>query len=311
MDLALVLDSIRNRAVDMAQGGWSDLGNILDSALPNPLNPFALLPIATGTAVGGNIDDLIPVASAITLIDMALRIVDDSVDQDDNSALFHKIGVNRALNVAMALNTIATRELAYIQLPPDRFERVINGYFRAFLQVTDGQDQDLQGHATTLSQYQDIVRSKTVAAYEFASVIGAYVATSDTHAIARCSQCGIHLGWMTQILNDIAGLWFPLTKHDKEVRKLTFPVLVALSMNHPNAQKLKKHYRAKDYDRPQILALLDDMNIRTVLMTQALDHRDKALDALGAPLNLEGQAILQHWLNWFLSDGVTLLNSQT
>ena len=59
IDLTDVLSHIRTRAVAMADGGWPELGALIHSILPDPLNPVVLLSIATGNAVGGKTKDLI------------------------------------------------------------------------------------------------------------------------------------------------------------------------------------------------------------------------------------------------------------
>jgi hypothetical protein len=85
---------------------------------------------------------------------------------------------------------------------------------------------------------------------------------------------------------------------------MTFPVLVGLTIEHPNSSLLKKLYAARNYDRDRICALLDQMDVRTRLMHLALDHRDQALKVLG---DNQGRTILKLWLDWLLRDGARLL----
>ncbi|MEO1352867.1 MAG: polyprenyl synthetase family protein, partial [Cyanobacteria bacterium J06635_15] len=280
LDLVEILVNIRNQILTITEEEWPELGNLIDSVLPNPLNPMALLPIATGRAVGGNVRDLIPIASAVILFDLSLRIVDDCADQDDSGAIYHAIGIGRAVNYAMALNTIATRELWRVALPADRLSKLLTAYFHSFLQVCRGQDDDLSKRVTTLDSYQEVVRLKTIAAYEFAAAIGAHVGTADSDAISTCSVCGVHLGWMAQILNDIEALWFPKLENHPEIKKMTFPVLLGLSIDHPNAKEIENLYRIQAFDRAHMCALLDEMDVRTRLMNLALDHRDRAIKSL-------------------------------
>ena len=303
IDLVDTLANIRNRAVVMAEVGWSELGTIVSSILPDPLNPMALLPIATGIAAGGDIKGLIPAAAAITLIDSSLRTVDDCMDRDDQDALYKSIGINRAINLAMALNTVATRELTHLHLPPRESERLLDNCFRAFLEVCQGQDKDISMYADTLVEYEEIVRLKTVSAYEFAAVIGALVASSDTNAIEMCSKCGIHLGWMAQIMNDIEDLWFSVDRGNLSFKHFTFPLLYGLSMENPHTTELRQLCSDNNYDEDRIRILLDEMNVRRELMTLALDHRYHALAALGPPLHPDGLAIVQIWLDWLFRDG--------
>lgn len=309
VDLIDTLVRIRKQTVAMAEGSWSELGTLIDSILPDPLNPIALLPIATGKAVDGKLDELINVAAAVVLIDGSLRIIDDCADKDNPDALYESIGVGRSVNYAMALNTIAMRELWRFPLPSDRLEGLFNNYFTSFLQVCQGQDLDINKRINSLHQYEEIVKLKTVAAYEFAAVVGARITSSEPDVIALCSNCGAHLGWMTQILDDIEALWFPITEKNLEIEKLTFPLLLGLTLDHPNAQLLEKLCYEEEFDRIQICKLLDEMDVRTRLMNLALDHRDEAIESLSGSFNPEGSTILRIWLDWLLRDGARLLEN--
>jgi len=308
MDYATVLSEIRRQALIIAKSGWDELGELVDYILPNPLNPIAILPIATGIAVGGEVADLIPIAATVILTDVALRIADDCADQDDLDALYQSIGIGRAINCAMALNTTVVRHLLYLGLSPERLVSIFNNYCYSFLQVCHGQDDDMQKRVKTLSEYEELVKLKTVAAYEFAASVGSRVITSDSNAISLCSDCGIHLGWMAQILDDIEALWFPELESYREIEKITLPVLLGLSFEHPNSKLLQDMLNEESYKRLKICTLLDEMNIRRYLLDLALDHRDLAIKVLDTCENSEGSKILKVWLDWLWRDGERLLN---
>lgn len=310
IDLKEVLADTRMQAVAAAEGGWPELGRLMDSILPDPLNSFALLPVATGRAVGGKISKLTHIAAVVTLIDVSLRIVDDCADQDRTNALYLSVGIGPAMNYAMALNAVAGRELLGARFPAGGLGWLNGYYFSSFLEVCRGQDYDLNQRVATLEEYQEIVRLKTIAAYRFAAGVGAQVASSDISSITLCSKCGEHLGWMAQILDDIEALWFPLTVNIREVEKKTFPVLLGMTIDHPNAKRLDQLFDAEAYDRNQVCELLDEMGVRTRLVNAALDHRDAALKTLNEPHNPEGKRILKLWLDWYLRDGARLLQHE-
>jgi geranylgeranyl diphosphate synthase type I len=310
-NLAGVLKEVRLQAVVLAQKAWPELGIIVDTALPEPMDPVALLPVATGIACGAEIGELIPVAATVIVAGLGLRILDDCADQDNPDALYLSIGSGRAMNAAAALCTVAACALSQTQLPRDRRECLISDYFSAFLQVCQGQDQEARGRARTLSEYQQVVKAKTVAAYEFAAVAGARIATADPASIARSKACGTNLGWMQQILDDIEALWFPEGPSDLSYGCLTFPVLYGLSIEHARAHELSRLCSTNAYNEEQICALLDEMDVRRKLMTLALDYRDNALASLGPPLHSHGPTILKLWLDWLFRDGERLLGTDT
>jgi len=307
IDIKNILTRIRNCTISAAHKGWTDLGNWIDSILPDPLDPMVLLPIITGIAAHGEISNLIPGAAAVQLIALALRIVDDYADEDNPSALYQQIGSSRAMNYAMAMNSIATRELLCLPISNDRLTAIINDYFDSFLKVCQGQDFDIKKSIKTLEEYEENVKLKTIKAYEFAAVIGAYISSDDPEETYKCAQCGIHLGWMTQILNDIEALWFPIAETNIKNEKNTFPILLGLKINDPNSQLLAKLCNTQEYDRIQICSLLDAMNVRTHLLHLALDRRDRAIASLNGSLSSQGSELLNILLNWHLRDGTRLL----
>lgn len=299
-NLIQLLANIRGRAVAMARGGFPELGELVDNILPDPMKPVALLPVAAGLAAGGNPRDLIDSAAIIVLADVAMRAVDDLADQDNPRALYLSIGAGRAMNMAMALQAVVARELMGSPL-------LLEPHLRSILTICHGQDRDMRKEVSSLKEVQEIVKQKTVAAYELATASGARTVTADKKVIEACSRCGRHLGWMAQMLDDIEALWFPVPGISAEIETRTFPVLLGLTIDHPSARDLAAAVKAEELDRARICALLDEMDVRTRLMSLALDHRDKAIEALGSPLKPEGGALLKRWLDWLLRGGKRLL----
>ncbi|MGB3650973.1 MAG: polyprenyl synthetase family protein [Rivularia sp. (in: cyanobacteria)] len=307
LNLDSTLTEIRRRAIAMAMQDWVQLGSLLDEIIPNPLNPFFLLSIATGKACEGSTKRLIEISAILVILDISLRTLDDCADGDNPNSLDQSIGFGRSINYAIVLQTIATRELLKIAIANHGLQDLIQDYFDSFLQVCKGQDRDMKSNVNSLQEYQELVKLKTIPAYEFATVIGARMGSKDENAIALSAKCGQHLGWMTQILDDIESLWFPVVENSWEVEKKTFPVLLGLNLDHPNAKIIQELFQRKEYDRVRICNLLDDMDVRTRLMNLALDHRDEAIQTLASLPNQEGQRILKTWLNWYLGDGESLL----
>ncbi len=307
LNLENTLDEIRSLAIAMAMEEWVELGSLMDEILPKPLNPFFLLSVATGKACEGSTKRLIQISAIIVLIDISLRIIDDCADRDNPNSLDRSIGFGRSINYAMALNTLATRELLKIAISNHGLEDLIQYYFNLFLRVCQGQDLDMKCNVKSLQEYQELVKIKTIPAYEFVTVIGARIASADENAIALCAKCGQHLGWMTQILDDLESLWFPVVENSREVEKKTFPVLLGLNLPHPNAKIIEQLFQRKEYERVKICNLLDDMNVRTRLMNLALDHRDEAIKSIANLPKPEGKMILNIWLDWYLGDAERLL----
>jgi geranylgeranyl diphosphate synthase type I len=309
LDIGALLATIRQQAVALAGIAWPELGEVVEASLPQPLPPFALLPLCTGLARGGKPDALTPVAAAVVVAVLALRIVDDCADYDNPHALFHRTGIGRAVNAASALAMAALHGLLAIPFPAGETLLVQEQYIHSFLRVCAGQDREMVQPPQSLDDYCAIVEAKTVAAFEFAAWVGAASVTSDETLLMCCQSCGSHLGWMIQMLDDIEALWFPNGPSDLALGKLTFPVLYGLTLDHPAVSALATLCNAASYDELRICARLDEMEVRRHLMGHALDHRDEALAALGEPLDPTGRMLLEHWLNWVYRDGARLLGT--
>ena len=310
LNLKGTLEDVRNYSIKLVKKDWSDLGSDMDYLMANPMDPMALLPVATGSSYGAKLDDLIHVASIVSLAGTALRIFDDCADKDSTNALYLSTGIGRAIHVATGLSMIATRSILQMPIPIDRRNNFIDDYFHAFLQVCKGQDRDIDCIASTLSEYQQVVREKTIAAYEFAAIAGTYMATSDSYAMTCSKECGAHLGWIQQILDDMEAFWFPDGSNDVSDKEYnTFPVLYGLSLNDPHVANLQLLCSSNERDSDQIRAILDKMDVRRKLMTLALNHRDHAISILESAPHPGCHEILRHLLDWQFRDGDRLLGN--
>lgn len=297
---------MRQHAVALGQQQWAALGAFVAATLPDPLDPLALLPVATGLATGGAVAPLVEGAALVVLSNLALRIFDDYADQDDPHAVDRALGPGRALNYALTLNNVVSQAFWQICRANPQLTALYELYLQAWLAVCHGQDLDLQLPITDLGIYREVVKHKTVVAYEFAALVGAYLAAAQPPQITLCQQCGQHLGWMAQILDDIEALWFPLMPSAAAL-KPTYPLLWGLTQPEPAAQALATYYQSPNPDRLQLCALLDEMHIRGRLMNVVLHHRDQALALMAQLPEPAGKIILEHWLNWLLREGQNLM----
>ncbi|BDM83655.1 polyprenyl synthetase family protein [Acaryochloris marina] len=303
-----LLSEIRGKAVEIASHRWPELGSWLSIVLPNPLGVMALIPVGTGIGTGAQLEKIIRIAAAIVLVDLSLRIVDDCTDQDNPNALYIALGPGTAMNYAMSLNTIAACEFSKLSIADHHSNNLLSRYFNAFIDVCHGQDLDIKSQVNDLDDYKRIVNLKSIPAYEFSAVSGAYLSTSEERIIVQCSRCGAHLGWMAQILDDIESLWFPVNETLCEIEKKTFPILFGMFIDHDKKSLLNEVINNKEYDRRKICKILDEMSIRNILVNLALDHRDRGIESLNHLSNDVGKEILQNCLAWYFRDGIRLLD---
>jgi geranylgeranyl pyrophosphate synthase len=296
------LARVRAACLALGEAAWPELANLLDEALPEPLDPEALLPVATGLACGGSLADLEPVAAAVVLGGASLRILDDCADQDDAGGVAARIGIGRAANAAAGLSLAALRALS------TRGAALADAYTVAYLRVCQGQERDQCAPVATLEEYESVVRLKTVAAYRFAAEAGALAAGAGPGEVDRAGRCGSDLGWCQQILDDLEAWWFPGAAGERDAGRLTYPALYGSTIEHPRVGEARRLLAdGPGVERERWRELLDAMGTRPRLMALALDHRDAALDILNPPMRPEGRRLLELLTDWLFRDAERLL----
>jgi len=305
-DPLAVLTEIRGRVLAIAEERVPNLSGLVDGAMSEPLEPFVLLPVCTGLACGGDIDQLAAVAAPVVATAVALRIIDDLGDDDNVYALHRRAGPGRAANVAAALPVASLEALRRLDaLDEGRRARLADAYVDAFLTVCGGQEWDMADPPSSMFEYRRHVEAKTVAAFTYAGVAGALASTDDPDATDRARTCGMHIGWMTQILDDVETVW----EGDGSVllweRRGLLPVLIGLSLDHPGAAQLEEVMESGG-DVASALPVLDEEGVRRYLISEALNRRDGAREALGPPMAADGLALLDLWLDWIIGSQPSL-----
>ncbi|ABW30954.1 polyprenyl synthetase family protein [Acaryochloris marina] len=302
-----ILKAIRLSVITLASDADIALGELMSTTLPDPLPPVAILPVATGLACGGSIEQLIPVTSTIVAVAFALRTLDDIADQDNSNALHQKIGIGRAANFSAALIALASREIGVLSKSSPDSILMTGDYFDALLRIFVGQDKDIQREVRSLVAYEEVVELKTVAAYELAAIVGANAVTADGNFTKKCRVCGRHIGWAQQILDDIEAFWFLDNAEESGHEQYTYPVLLGIENGGSTGEAVSRLCNQKDRNDDAIRNLLDSLDVRGQLMMRALDHRDQALLVLGPPLRSEGHQLIKLWFDWLFRDGERLL----
>ena len=299
-EMKILLDAVRKHAIDLvAKGGNNELAIIVNENLQNPLQVTVLFPFVSGKSLGINTSELIEIASCVLLSDMALRIADDCADKDNPYALYKRIGVGRSMNLVLLLTTISSNRFS-------ANNELRKGYHSSLINVCIGQEYDMTKLPADLDEYTEIVSLKTIAAYRYAFLSGALSHTNDENTIDTLTQCGEHLGWMAQILDDIETLWKPLYNKEK-LNTFTFPILYGLQLTHPKAITLRTLIQNPTPNSYEIYTVLDEMNLRHESMHIALDHRDQALQLLKDNFPKEGANMLKIILDWLFRDAQLLL----
>jgi len=292
-----LLDDVRASAVDLAFDAFAELGGRVDRALPRPLDSMFLLPFATCRAAGGDDSRVDRIAAALALQALGYRLLDDLAD-GDHPAPFARGAV---VHVAGALQMVCTRALLTAELGRPELQRLVSRYLQSGLRVYEGQHRDA-APVPTGAGYRDLVELKTVEAFRFLAAAGAVAAGAPPDAQERCEAAGRRVGWMVQILDDLESFFLGEVSELARGRRL-LPIWVALESDDDGeiAGLLAEGAEA------ELRRRLVERDVPAALMRRALDARDEARAALGAPLAPEGVALLDVWLDWTFRDAERLL----
>jgi geranylgeranyl diphosphate synthase type I len=277
--------------------GWRD--SALQAAsfdMGKLLRPqFTLLGCA---AVGGNVQQALPLAAGIQLIHDFSLIHDDIEDNSDTRR--GRVTVWKQWGLAQGINTgdgmfvlahLAVHQLAGQGVPAERVLAVLRCFDETILRVCEGQFLDLSFEGRleiSEDDYLAMIGRKTGALIAGATSMGAMVGGADEASTQALAAFGENLGLAFQVQDDILGIWGDPAETGKPYaadiyqRKLSLPVLYGLRRAEQR-QELAHIYRQQSIDEAavkQALAVLATARAREYTEEVAQRYHNDALQAL-------------------------------
>jgi len=249
----------------------ADVGKLLRSSL-------ALLACQ---AVGGRVEQALPLAAGIELIHNFTLIHDDIQDvspmRRGRSTVWNLWGLAHGITAGdsmFALAHLAVHRLSTVGVPANVVLEVLQRLDETILAVCEGQylDCSYEGNlGITEDDYLAMICRKTATLIGAAISTGALVGGSDLATAQALYQFGINLGMAFQLQDDILGIWGDPSATGKPAaadlarRKVTLPIIRALR-DAGQRQALTEFYRKEtitDADIQRMLATLDQTTIRS------------------------------------------------
>ena len=307
-----LLPEVRRYIREHRPADWPALVALLGPLVDEPLDPLAVLPLAGCAAVGGDPRAAIPVAAAWTVLNLAVRVLDDLQDQDRPSGLWAAVGLPRAFNFAAALYTLSGALLAAAPWPAEQYRAITRCFTGQSLRLAAGQDRDLRGQTCGMEDYWRTIEEKNGAAFALACACGARCGTGDPELVTACHSFGHHLGLVLQLFDDFEGLWEPNGLGDLEAGKITLPVLYGLSVAHDRRAELRQLVDGGDVvaHAGRIRAILDGVHARDFVLWAALQERERALQALAKCPGQTGVAALEAYVTVLFTHCGQLVSGQ-
>jgi geranylgeranyl diphosphate synthase type I len=275
--------------------GWTEDGT---PSLAKCLRPSLCLMACE--ALGGGVQQALPVAVAVELVHNFSLIHDDIEDGDEmrhhREALWHAYGRRPAVFAGIALWSIANQTLDRALAAGLSAERVLaaRGVLNdACLEMIEGQHQDLSFELradVTLDEYIEMIGRKSGALLGASLRLGALVAGCDEECCDRFDSFGRKLGLAFQIRDDVLGIWGEGSATGKPVgadiarKKKSLPVVHAFQqVVGPDHDLLTTTYAKAELDEAdvdEVLSVLQRWNCRYFAQGLAEDYRARAMEEL-------------------------------
>lgn len=251
-------------------------------------------------ATGGSNADAMPAAVALEFIHNFSLIHDDIQDRDETrhhrKTLWAVWGIPKALVAGNVLRVIADSSLEQLLDQGVEVDRALGAtslLTEAYLQMIEGQYLDLSYEGRPdigMSDYLDMISRKTGALIRCALNLGAYIGTRNDDTVKAFRKCGVSLGYVFQIIDDVLGVWGEEENTGKPVgadilrKKNSFPVVHAMSQAQGrDKQFLSEIYQKEELDDKDVDVVLDVMDrvkTREFAEKLAFEHCSDALDAV-------------------------------
>ena len=252
-------------------------------------------------AVGGRVEQALPLAAGIELIHNFTLIHDDIQDvspmRRGRATVWNLWGIAHGITAGdsmFALAHVAVHRLRTVGVPANIVLEVLQRLDETILAVCEGQylDCSYEGNlGITEEDYLAMICRKTATLIGTAVSTGALVGGSDVATAQALYQFGVNLGMAFQLQDDILGIWGDPKATGKPAaadlarRKVTLPIIRALR-DVGQRQALADLYRKEtitDADVQRMLAILDGTTIQSdmIALVGRMAHSTREVLGIG------------------------------
>ena len=252
-----------------------------------------ILPVMACLAAGGEMEQALPVAASWTLYILAGRIFDDLVDgEGEDAQLFSSHEAPSPISACLFAVSAANAALAYLEDTAVHKDVAAAFNHTLALAVKSEYERPLLPHPS-LEAYFETIAAKTGLVFATGVWAGGRAATDDQKILAALHKFGLHLGMMTQILDDCMDL-----KTDLAHELWTLPLLYALAQeSHPLYKPLRQlleRQQATPAWAAEVAPVLYEMGAVSWSLQIAEAHRRQAVSVIETlPSDLNG---LMHYV---------------
>lgn len=249
--------------------------------------PWCLLPLAVCEGICGRCDQALPVAAALHFFRAAADIFDDIEDQDSSDSLSAIYGGPIAANAATTLLFLAQKAIGRSidkGIPAEtvlNLIEVINGYY---IDACMGQHMDLTGFEKEIPSEEDYIEvagKKSATTAQCACHAGVLLGDAQSKLVEVLTSFGYNLGIGFQIADDLEGI---VHGSDIMTRKITLPVIYALTVAEGDDKNILKQVYITHEERPVTTSQIKDLLFRIGAVQYTIvrmeSYRQRAIDIL-------------------------------
>ncbi len=289
---------------------WPELGEVWHHYAQNAHSWH--LPELACQAVGGAVDPVVPLVTAVGCCHISIVLVDDILD-DDPKGLYRRLGAGVVANFALAFQSIAYR---IVQEVAEAMgwetavqQQMLAELIHLNLKTAYGQHLDVQEHLTE-AHYWATVEAKSMPYYGAGFYLGALAGNADEALAAQLRQFGRLIGKIIQISDDLADVYQTPAAPDWQRGTGNLAILYARLAEHPD----KKRFEALLSQISDLAALEEAQQIllQSGAVSYCIYHLLQSAREARAVLNecvLERPSLLQQFLAERISHLFELMES--
>ncbi|RAV21782.1 hypothetical protein DQG23_06905 [Paenibacillus contaminans] len=201
---------------------------------------WGAMTLYTHYMLGGSSPHIVQLAAGTELVVLALDIIDDLQDRDNESKAWMKCPPENALNGVLALLMGFVGQLGH--LPGNESFRPPAEASQIIARSINGQQRDLNNRIGNVDDCLSMIQEKSGSLMRLAFYMGYAPLRCSEETIGQLNELADCIGLIHQIQNDINDLLRYDVKNDLFAKKRTVPILFMLEDNDESFVELKRYY---------------------------------------------------------------------
>lgn len=225
---------------------WTEANELFQVAASRKPDHW-LIPARVCEAVGGSIEQAIPVVLAIGCAHVSILLVDDMLD-DDPRGDYHRLGMPAVSNLSCFFQSAALHAVSLSTKDPVSQLTAVNSFNSMFLSTAFGQYLDV-GAPANESGYWNVAKTKSSPFFGTAMQLGALAGYAPLEVAERLKELGRLYGEMIQIHDDMHDSMETPANSDWLQDRSPLPILFASLVKHRDRARfldLKKRAGSPD-----------------------------------------------------------------